>query len=1231
MSFASISPLSVPRADHFPSALSDRPGPRVAPSEAELLIDPHFYSFLSGVAIVLVLLSFSFCIAYMLLSTIRRRQYRKYRQRRRMEEERDILVYSTAQTAPHLRQPPLPPSPLPPPPVFIPRLHGPSVGPLSSAYTLHNRGSLPSFLAPFSAVLSRDGSLPVGAAGISTALPRARLSFASPSSFASSVSHHSRTLWSMLTPRRRRTATDLSASSSSLASPSVSPSPFRPSPNGRSPVPSSVSSPALSSRASLSTTAPSNMEARRRRDSLQPTMVNRQARSDPPSVRSSLSAASTSVRLLSSSHQEELDAQQYEHNRGFLSFSLSTFLLTIALLWLSLIPLTLALHSSLTNHYLLSWLTPHLVSSLWTLITFLSTVSLFIVSPFAYLYYEAEGLFFLPLPTFLPSLSATRSFDDDDAYTFLPRFMETALILFCFSVMLYGSFHLVHCLMYGLPIVSFTWSKLLSLSLLQLLTPSALFSNVLHFLPGLFICLSQSHAGFSALLSSSFSLRVPFYYNHYLRQQLDFIGIKLDHARLLLPGTSSLSRRLVLANRIQSLEQHSTDINKKLHPPFLSLSYFPVLRNAVWFVTTFVCLLLIWHIVVRVMQREARLMVGSLEAMMSESDGEQRGVVMTAVGVVVAVLKWLLRGMKNGVNALLSMVGMIRPADAHKQLTVDEGQDDSSSSSILSVGFLLQLWSDALRLLSSFLLGHNGFKHPVTHLLFDLLIVNFFCWSCAIGLYRMPWMAQYSPFSSFAAKASAAFELDDGRVKGTEVAVGRAQHNGEESRALSHMSSASSSHSATAALSSFPALSAAGIVPSSSAPLSALSSPSALYSAQFFVVNTTVILLLVSSFPFAVWLLGLASSFPLTDFYPAASELTAGLFVHCYNLAFIALSAGQGFSLWSRLLWYLLNTSYRSTYALLTWMLPSLRTRLPSPEVVSALPATVRAHPYAVNVSFLLSAAGLVWAVKASVLPLLYLLWLLLLYLLRILAVGLKLCARGLYVKAVRFINEEMEDPALPSLGRQHSRQQAQQQMEPAASNQLTSPGETRRMRSMDEDRTFTPAAAAALLKEHELQNGRHDAKADEGKEEVKSLPPHHFAPVVRSASAHRSPKQSSRLLAPRPLSLATSISLDALNSLNPALTPALTPPSHSPSTRTAWDNTPSYPPRAVRRSDSAETHSRRGTVSSTTPTRPSNRMASDGTLPPAARFEDMQLQSDGEAAAERKAEQVEVPSGSAV
>ena len=1078
------------------SAPPDRPGPRVAPSEAELLIDPQFYSFLSGVVIVLVLLSLSFCIAYMLLSTIRRRQYRKYRQRRRLEDERDKLVYHSTPLSQSLQQP-QPPAPPPPPPVFVPRLQSLSGASLSSAYVLSTRGSLPSLFAPFSAVLSRDGSLPVAAVGGHSTLPRPQLSFASPSSFASSVSHHSRTLWSMITPRRRRA--DPTGSSASL---SQSPFPFRPSPNARSPAPFDTSTPVVNNRSSMSSTTPPYKDARQRRDSVQLPVV-RQVRSDAPSARPLFSAVS-SVRLLSSSRQEEVDAQQYEHNRGFLSFSLSTFLLTIALLWLSLIPLTLALHSSLTSHWLLSWLTPHLVSSLWTLTTFLSTLSVFIVSPFAYLYYEAEGLFFLPLPTFLPSLSVTRSHDDDDGYTFLPRFMETALILFCFSVMLYGSFHLVHCLMYGLPLISFTWSTLLSVSFLQLLTPSALFSNVLHFLPGLFICLSQSHAGFSALLSSSFSLRVPFYYNHYLRQRLDFISIKLNHARLLLPATTSLSRRLVLAKRIQSLEQHSADINRKLHPPLLSLSYFPVLRNAVWFVTTLLCLLLIWHIVVRVMQREARLMVGSLEAMVSESDGEQRGIVMTAVGLLLATLKWLLRMMKNGVNTLLSMVGMIRRGDANNNTAADE-VDSNTSSSILSVGFLLQVWSDALRLLSSFLLGHNGFKHPFTHLLFDLLIVNFFCWSCAIGLYRMSWMEQYSPFSSFAAKASAAFELDDGKMKGAEL-TGIADQNGEESRSVYRPASVSSPQFAgVMPMSSTSA--ASNMLSSSAVPLSALSSPSALYSAQFFVVNTTVILLLVSSFPFAVWLLGL-SSFPLADFYSAASELTAGLFVHCYNLAFIALSAGQMFSLWSHLLWSLVNTFYRSTYALLTWILPSLQTRLPSPEAVSALPATVRAHPYAVRVSFLCSAAGLRWSIKAIILPLLYLLLLLFLYTLRVFAFGLKLCARGLYVKVVRFINEEMDDPALPSLGRQSSRQQVHPLGETDII-QLTSPGEMSRIRTMDEGRTFTPASAAAAVKEHDLLNGRHETKAEEGKEEGKAHPnhsPHHFAPV-RSSSANRSPQ----------------------------------------------------------------------------------------------------------------------------
>ena len=1190
-----MSSASLPRlAEVSLSEWAERAGPRVAPSEAELLIDPHFYSFLSGVVVVLVLLSASFCIAYVLLSSIRRRQYRKYRQRRRLEDERDRLVYAV-HSGRAVQQPAHPPAPTPPPPVFVPRLQAFSTVPLTSSYTLPGRGALPAFLAPLTAVLSRDGSLPI-ATGDGSTLPRPRLSFASPSSFASSVSRHSTNLWSMLTPRRRRIHADTATHAS------ISPLPFRSSPVRRPSVSPHVSPSTFHTRSVLPATANEPVRpARQRKDSVQlPAVREEVQQSSAERTRLPLSSQPSSTRLLSNSTQEEIDAQQYEHNRGFLSFSLSTFLLTIALMWLSLIPLTLALHSSLTGHWLLSWLTPHLVSSLWTLTTALSTLCLFVVSPFAYLYYEAEGLFFLPLPTFLPSLSVTRSHDDDDGYTFLPRFVETALILFCFSVMLYGSFHLVHCLLYGLPLLNFAWSTLLSVSFLQLLTPSALFSNVLHFLPGLYICLSQCHAGFSALLSSSFSLRVPFYYNSYVRQQLDFLGVKLDHARLLLPATTHLSRRLVLAHRIQSLEQHSADLNKKLHPPLLSLSYFPVLRNAVWFFTTLMCLLLIWHIVVRVMQREARLMVGSLEAMMSEDAGEQRGVVMSAVGLLVAVLKWLLRAMKHGVNTLLSTVGMIRRVDAHQSMAAKEAHGESAPS-YLSIGFLLQVWSDALRLLSSFLLGHNGFKHPVSHLLFDLLIVNYFCWSCAIGLYRMPWMEQYSPFSSFASKASAAFQFDDGQDRAADTALVNAEQRADDN-------SASFLHSAR--VSSATALAASAAPPSSSASLSAMAAPSALYSAQFFVVNTTVVLLLSSSFPFAIWLLGL-SHFPLSDFYPAASELTAGLFVHCYNLAFIALSAGQMFSLWSRLLWYLINTGYRTAYAMLTWLLPSLQTKLPSPEAVSALPATVRAHPYAVQLSFLCSIPGLRWSVRAVVLPFLYLLLLLFLFVLRVLAFGLRLCAKGLYVKLVRFINEEMDDPALPSLGRQHSRQQTQQLTGAADSTLLPSPAHITRMRTMDEERTFTPSVAAAVgaMKEHERHGRRHETSLDEGKEEVKAPPnhsPHHFTPV-RAASANRSPKQPTRLLAPRPVSLATSISLDALHSILPALSP---PPG------TAWDNTPSWPPRAVRRSDSAET--RRGTVvHSATPTRASSRGVSDGSAQPASerseRVDGMQWGGGGE------------------
>ena len=75
---------------------------------------------------------------------------------------------------------------------------------------------------------------------------------------------------------------------------------------------------------------------------------------------------------------------------------------------------------------------------------------------------------------------------------------------------------------------------------------------------------------------------------------------------------------------MQLLESQADELSRELHPPLLSLSAFPLLRNALWLLLTLLCLLLTWHVMLRVMQREARLMMASMEHLIQQGETERR-------------------------------------------------------------------------------------------------------------------------------------------------------------------------------------------------------------------------------------------------------------------------------------------------------------------------------------------------------------------------------------------------------------------------------------------------------------------------------------------------------------------------------------------------------------------------------------------------------------------------------
>ena len=134
--------------------------------------------------------------------------------------------------------------------------------------------------------------------------------------------------------------------------------------------------------------------------------------------------------LSNSSHADSFPL--VENEREFLTYSLATFVLAVGLVWLELLVLSVlastSLHGvSLNQTYAFSWCTHSLVSTLWLGTVWLSSISLFVLAPFGFLYYEAEGL--------------------GGRKGFVSRVAETLLVLSAFTVLLYGSFHLLQSLL----------------------------------------------------------------------------------------------------------------------------------------------------------------------------------------------------------------------------------------------------------------------------------------------------------------------------------------------------------------------------------------------------------------------------------------------------------------------------------------------------------------------------------------------------------------------------------------------------------------------------------------------------------------------------------------------------------------------------------------------------------------------------------------------------------------
>jgi hypothetical protein len=191
------------------------------------------------------------------------------------------------------------------------------------------------------------------------------------------------------------------------------------------------------------------------------------------------------------------------------------------------------------------------------------------------------------------------------------------------------------------------------------------------------------------------------------------------------------------------------------------------------------------------------------------------------------------------------------------------------------------------------------------------------------------------------------------------------------------------------------------------------------------------------------------------------------------------------------------------------------------------------------------------------------LLWIICLHALRLLALGLRLFAKELYVRAVQFIQQELNDNPVPLIDNSSSRVTAARE---ERKDELEVPGEVSRLRSMDEKAGHHQLV---MMEEKRLETSR---TAEEGSRTDSShpspaspsLPP---LPPSRAGTPNRSSStQYSRLIAPRPFSLAAAMSLDSLNSS------AMTPDDISALHRlaTTSSSSPSHTPRISHSSSSS-------------------------------------------------------------
>jgi hypothetical protein len=225
---------------------------------------------------------------------------------------------------------------------------------------------------------------------------------------------------------------------------------------------------------------------------------------------------------------------------------LCTVALTAALVWVVVAIFAGVCNSPLRAHWLAHWVTPALLLRLWVVNTWATLLSLAVLTPFAFLLYEAEGW------------SRARSFSG--------RAVEAVLALALLLVAVVAAVSLGRSLLYAVirtvqahvsafsSGLDFVFSRRRSAdgcvdgvcaraggeqasSLLEILLSdnggaaaiAALLMDEVILLPGLVVCLVCVHDGFRRLLAAIAKLRVPWAHRDNLRQKLEVLRMQMDH------------------------------------------------------------------------------------------------------------------------------------------------------------------------------------------------------------------------------------------------------------------------------------------------------------------------------------------------------------------------------------------------------------------------------------------------------------------------------------------------------------------------------------------------------------------------------------------------------------------------------------------------------------------------------------------------------------------------------